>query len=395
MNFNVLDLVLVAALLLGIARGFVQGALSQVAAFGGAVAGLVVGASAAPWLARQIVNGPGVTMSLVSLGLLLVLVLLGQAAGLAVGLRIRRAAALAGAAPFDRAAGMVVGAAGLILVVWLFSSVLAQGPSQTIARQVQQSAVVGLIDAALPPPPDVFGEIAGYLDQHGFPQVFAGPGGPIEAEPVPPTSDAAVQSAAAAGQPGTVQVQATGCRFVSSGSGFATRPGFVVTNAHVVAGSDSVTVRDGEGTREGVVVHFDAGIDVAVVSAPGLAATPVPWATSPAGRGVEGATLGFPGGARSMTVRPATVVRRGEAMGRDIYGRNLVSREILTLSAGVQQGDSGGPFVTSAGQVGGVVFGANAANPGTGYALTAEQVRPAVDAAIARNSPADTGRCRF
>jgi S1-C subfamily serine protease len=96
-----------------------------------------------------------------------------------------------------------------------------------------------------------------------------------------------------------------------------------------------------------------------------------------------------------MVVKPASVRQRGEAIGRDIYGRGLAPRDVLTLTGGVQRGDSGGPFVTSEGAVAGVVFAANAAEPGIGYALTAERVIPDVQGAVARNTSVPTGSCRF
>jgi S1-C subfamily serine protease len=119
------------------------------------------------------------------------------------------------------------------------------------------------------------------------------------------------------------------------------------------------------------------------------------WSPQPVDRDVQGATLGFPGGQRELVVKPATVRSRQQAVGRDIYGRGNVTREVLTLRAEVRRGDSGGPFVTSAGGVGGVVFAAAPADPVTGYALTAERVRPDVEAAVARNAVVGTGPCRF
>ncbi|WP_433560175.1 trypsin-like serine protease [Pseudonocardia xinjiangensis] len=67
---------------------------------------------------------------------------------------------------------------------------------------------------------------------------------------------------------------------------------------------------------------------------------------------------------------------------------------MLALTASVERGDSGGPFVTRDGLVGGVVF---VGDPGgdTGYALTAREARPAVEDAIARNQDAGVGACRF
>ena len=96
-----------------------------------------------------------------------------------------------------------------------------------------------------------------------------------------------------------------------------------------------------------------------------------------------------------MEVNPAAVRGRTQATGRDIYGRGSVTRDVLTLSAAVQRGDSGGPFVTRQGRVGGVVFAAAAAEPGTGYALTAESVRGDIDDAIDANDVVGTGSCRF
>jgi S1-C subfamily serine protease len=96
-----------------------------------------------------------------------------------------------------------------------------------------------------------------------------------------------------------------------------------------------------------------------------------------------------------MVVRPATVQGRFDAIGRDIYGQGRTRREILALATPAKQGDSGGPFVTSNGLVGGVVFGGDPGDGGTGYALTAEQVRPGIDHAIDTDQQASVGFCRF
>jgi S1-C subfamily serine protease len=192
-----------------------------------------------------------------------------------------------------------------------------------------------------------------------------------------------------------VQVTAVGCGGVSAGSGFVTAPGFVVTNAHVIAGGERLQVRDASGTFDAVPVAFDAGVDFAVLAAPGITAPPLAFVSTPAERDTTGATLGYPGGQPQLVVRPAAVSMRGEAVGRDIYGRGLIGREILTLSAAVVQGDSGGPFVTADGLVGGVVFAAATTGTGTGYALTAEQVAGEVAAAVSANVPVGTGTCRY
>ncbi|MHA6793498.1 MarP family serine protease [Pseudonocardia bannensis] len=396
LDLNVLDAVLLVLLLYVSVRGWRLGAVSQVTAFGGLALGLLVGVWAAPRIAGLFVDGPGPGGAFLTLAVLLVAALVGQGIGVGIGMRLHRAVHGLGVGVADRVAGVGIGALGFLLVVWLLSGALAQGPFTGLAQQVRNSQVVRALDDALPPPPDVVGRIATYLDEQGFPQVFAGPGRAITAQPAPPAADEAVRAAAAAGRPSTVQIRALGCgTTIGAGSGFVTRPGFIVTNAHVIAGFDQLRVRDAAGEHAAVAIHFDPALDIAVLSAPGVSAPAIGWTDTPATRGSEGSTLGFPGGQSQMVVRPATVQGRMEAVGRDIYGEGSVRREILVLTAAVERGDSGGPFVTSDGLVGGVVFAADPGENGTGYALTAEQVRPGVEGAIARTQEVGVGACRF
>lgn len=394
-GLNVLDLVLLVALLFAALRGARQGAVSQVLAFGGAAVGLVLGAAFAPRLAAQVVDGPGWELALATLAVLVVAIFLGQAVGFTVGLRLRAAADRVGAGPVDRVAGVAFGVASLLLGVWLLGTALQQGPVPLLARQVTESRVVRTVGAALPPAPDLFSRVGTFLSRQGFPQVFSGLGAVPTAPPVAPPDGAVVAAVQAAAAPSAVQVQAAGCGGVSSGSGFVTQPGFVVTNAHVVAGGDTLTVRDGGGTHDAVAVLVDPGLDLAVLSAPTSTAPPIDFTSTPSERDAPGATFGYPGGQLDLAVKPAAVRERGSAVGRDIYGRGLIDREVLTLSAGVVQGDSGGPFVTGDGQVGGVVFAAAAGEAGTGYALTAERVAGPIAEAVATATPVDTGACRY
>ncbi len=391
---NVVDLVLLGALVFAAFRGFRQGALSQVAAFGGAALGLIVGAAVAPRLAPRFAQEAGPVLSLVTLGLLLLFIAIGQTIGLALGNRLRWAAANAGVAAVDRTAGIAVGVTGILITIWLLSAVLVQGPVPAIAKQVRRSQVVAVVADVMPRPPDLFGRVGSYLDRHGFPTVFSGIGGAI-APPVKAPGRGAVAAAQNAGAPSTVQVVGNGCGGVSSGSGFVTQEGFVVTNAHVIAGSDEISVRDRRGEYPAQTIAINTDVDFAVLRVPDLPAPAIEWVKAPSSRGTDGASLGFPGGQRQTEVKPAAVRARSTALGRDIYGRSNVERNVLTLSSNVERGDSGGPFVTSAGRVGGVVFAAAAAEPGTGYALTAESVKGAVRRAIERNETTGTKSCRF
>ncbi len=110
------------------------------------------------------------------------------------------------------------------------------------------------------------------------------------------------------------------------------------------------------------------------------------------GRGAKGAVLGYPGGG-SLTGRRAAVRQKLDALGKDIYGRRAVEREVYELQAVVRPGNSGGPFVMLDGTVAGVVFAASTTEGNVGYAITATQAMPRIREGIARNAAVDTGPC--
>jgi S1-C subfamily serine protease len=392
---NGLDYLLLVLLVVMCVRGGRLGGLSQVASYGTAAIGLIVGAVIAPGAAALLADGPGATLSLLTLVILLACLLVAQSIGVAIGIRLRRAAEEAGAGGADAVAGIAVGAIGLVLAVWLLSVPLSRGPSRLLADTLADSRLVNLIDETLPQPPDVVARVGTYLDQQGFPEVFSGIGNDVTAPPVETPRGSVVATAEDAARDSVVQVEVSGCNSVSFGSGFVTRPGIVVTNAHVVAGGEQVQVRSRRGTTRARIVLFDPRLDLAVLAAPGLDAPALPWTSAASGRGMTGATLGYPGGRKRLTVKPAAVRRRVQAVGRDIYGRETVTRDVLILADEVKRGDSGGPFVTEDGEVAGVVFAAAVTESSTGYALAADSIRAIVADGASRRRPVSTGACRF
>lgn len=392
---NGLDYLLLVIFVVVCIRGGRLGGLSQIASYGAAALGLLVGALVAPRVAAAVSDGPGMTLSLITLAVLLACLLIAQSIGIAIGMRLRAAAAEAGAGPADAVAGIVVAALGLVLAIWLLAAPLTRGPSMALADSLRASRVVEVIDDRLPTPPDVIARVGTYLDRQGFPEVVSGIGPAISAPPAPTPRGSTVAAADQAARRSVVQIESTGCNSVSFGSGFVTQPGYVVTNAHVVAGGESVVVNSLDGTDSATVVLFDPALDLAVLSAPDLDAPALPWVAATIGRGVTGATFGFPGGERELTTKPAAVRRRISAVGRDIYGDQSVTRDVLILADEVKRGDSGGPFVTGDGEVAGVVFAAAVSERNTGYALTADAVRGPVAGAAKQQSPVATGSCRF
>jgi S1-C subfamily serine protease len=230
-----------------------------------------------------------------------------------------------------------------------------------------------------------------YLDTSGFPQVFTFPR-PV-AGPVDLPSDRVARRALAVAGPSTVRIEASACGGTQLGSGWIAAPETVVTNAHVVAGGNGVTVQADDGAHPGSVVVFDSDKDIAVIRAEGIAGPVLDLVKRGVERGATGATLGYAGDADRVQAHRAAVRDRFPARGYDIYGRDLVRREIYELVAAVRQGDSGGPFVLRNGRVAGVVFAASTTDEDTGYALIGAEVDGAIAAGVRADVPVDTGPC--
>ena len=77
----------------------------------------------------------------------------------------------------------------------------------------------------------------------------------------------------------------------------------------------------------------------------------------------------------------------------DIYGEGDVFRDVYSMFVQVRPGNSGGPLVSRAGRVLGVVFAASVADSRTGYALTAQQVSTSAAAGRTATAEVDTGDC--
>jgi S1-C subfamily serine protease len=82
-----------------------------------------------------------------------------------------------------------------------------------------------------------------------------------------------------------------------------------------------------------------------------------------------------------------------DAIGRNIYGGGLVTRQVYELSATVLPGNSGGPLVEAGGKVLGVVFSRSTVDANVGYALTASAVEPSIIEGEARTAAVSTGAC--
>jgi uncharacterized membrane protein required for colicin V production len=387
---NMLDLVILALVAVSISTGFRRGAAMQVISYLGLILGLLLGALVAPRFAG-LAERPS-AQATVAMVTLLVAGGVGDLVGWFVGWRVGRVLGKRGFGSADAAAGIGVSVLTILLTTWFLAFNLVQGPFPGLSRQIRESAVVRGLDALLPRPPSLLGQVRRFLNRFGFPEVFAGLP-PAPARPVPDPSRGQVSDAIQAADQSTVKVSGEACGRIQEGSGFFVAEDAVVTNAHVVAGVDAPHVerRNGDDLTATVTL-FDPDLDLAVLRLVGPVPEPLRLATTSLDRGAQGAVLGYPGGG-PLEAEGAAVRRTIIAAGKDIYGEDTVRRQVYELQAHVRPGHSGGPFVSIDGTVAGVVFAASTTNEEVGYALTATQARPLIGRGAARSVSVDTGDC--
>jgi len=390
----VLAVVLVSYAVIGYRHGFVVSVMSLV----GFVAGGAVGMWLLPELLRRWdaldANAVGRTLLLV-LGVF-ACAALGQSIAVSIGFRLRSGLRAEPGRVADSVLGAVATMLAVSVPVWFLAGAVRGGAQTPLARAIGTSKVISAIDRFVPPQTaQLFAGFQSVLDREGFPRVFEG----VRAEPIAPIAPPDNQLAfgpgvaRAAGSIVKITGVASSCNREQEGSGWVVAPERVVTNAHVVAGTTREHVRiQGTGrSYDARVVVFDPKRDLAVLSVPGLpapASRQGPDLTRSSGAVVAGFPLNGPYRLDSARVRDVI-----KATGADIYGGPGVVREVYSLYATVQPGNSGGPLLSPSGAVVGVVFARSLDDDKTGYALTLDEARPVLDAADSSFTPVSTGGC--
>jgi S1-C subfamily serine protease len=386
---DTLDVILVVLILAAALHGLRLGAAVQVLSYAGGLIGLTVGIALilaiSPHLHSEFVK------TFVALLLLLVPATTGWGIGRQVGAKIWRRLRGHRVAVVDAVSGALIAIAGTLVIVWLLASVLANSQVGLISRQVQSSAVVRLVSREMPPPPNVLGLLGGDLADIPLPYFgILQTVGPV-ALPRSPQVREAVDTAGRS----TVQIVAVGCgNVVVEGSGFVVGPGLVVTNAHVVAGSDDITEYDSVQSERATPILFDPNFDLAVLRVPDLSVPSLRIDTGYVGRGTKAVVLGYPDGG-PFDAQPAGVLMRFDPESPNIYNNATPQREIYELQALVRPGNSGGPLVEPDGEVIGVVFSRDSDNSHIGFALASPGVVQRIHEAEARpvGSRVGTGSC--
>ena len=388
-----LDIAVLAVAFIAAMSGWRSGALGSLLSFVGVLLGAIAGVLLAPHLVAHI-SAPRAKL-FAALFLILGLVVVGEVAGVVLGRAVRGAIHSNSVRFFDSLIGVAVQLVVVLVAAWLLATPLTSSSGQpSLAAAVRGSRVLAQVNDFAPEwLKTVPKRLSALLDTSGLPQVLE----PFSRTPVvavaAPDAALANNPVVASTEPSVVKVRAIApsCQKVLEGSGFVLSPDRVMTNAHVVAGANSVTVEASGNPYDATVVSYDPTVDIAILSVPNLPSGPLPFANTPVTSGTQAVVMGYPGGGGFMAT-PARIRELIELSGPDIYRSATVNREVYTVRASVEQGNSGGPLIDLNGQVLGVVFGAAVDDNDTGFVLTANEVAAQL-AHIGDTAPVATGEC--
>ena len=388
-----LDIAVLAIAFVAAISGWRSGALGSLLSFVGVLLGAVAGVLLAPHLVAHI-SAPRAKL-FAALFLILALVVVGEVAGVVLGRAVRGAIRSPSIRFFDSVIGVGLQLVVVLTAAWLLATPLTQSKDQpALATAVKGSRVLARVDQVAPSwLKTVPRRLTALVNTSGLPAVLE----PFSRTPVVAvaTPDAALANSpvVAATQASVVKIHAIapGCQKVLEGSGFVLSPDRVMTNAHVVAGASTVTVAVNGNPLDATVVSYDPGVDIAILSVPNLTAQPLAFADDVAKTGTDALVLGYPGGG-DFVATPARIREIIQLSGPDIYRDATITREVYTVRATVEQGNSGGPLVDLNGRVLGVVFGAAVDDNDTEFVLTAKEVSSQL-AKIGDTQPVGTGVC--
>ena len=387
----VLDVLLILLLIGYLGYGFRHGLLTSLGAIIGVVVGGILAVLAIPLLSGWI-SEPNWRIVAV-LGVAVLFLVGGQAAGSAIGTALRRQVKIKALRGIDRVAGAGISVVVAALVVSTLSVSIAGLGVPYVTPAIASSTVLRTINDITPDPAKAFlAQVRSMVTEEGLPQIVATLGEPATPPQLPaavtgtPELDLAAQSVV------RITGNAYACGQSQSGSGFVVAEDRVITNAHVIAGvSEPVVEVPGKGAKPARVVYFDPVDDLAVLAVSGLDAAPIAM-TDTLEVGSAAVANGYPLGGPFVSIA-ASVISVDDASINNIYGEDATARNIYTLAADVQQGDSGGPLLSESGQVAGVVFAKSAETANLGYAMTMEELSPVATEAPSLSAAVSSGEC--
>jgi S1-C subfamily serine protease len=393
----VLDLILLVVIAAFATSGYRQGFIVGVLSFCGFVGGALLGAEFGPSISRALVGGQ-TQQDVIAMVLLVAFAVIGQFVASSIGAAMRSTVTWRSATVLDSVGGALVSVVSFLLIAWVVGSVLNGSPFPLVDGQVNNSLVLQTVDRFVPSPArTMFSDFRRLLATNStYSEVFS----KIGAERIfdIPAPDPSVLDSRGflAARASVVRVQgvAPSCSLQIEGSGFVISPDHILTNAHVVAGvTEHQTVTTASGAVfQATVVLYDPQVDIAVLDVPGLNLPALRFAgqAAPSDNAV---VAGYPLDAQTLQSVPARIGGIQDVQGLNIYQDSTVTRQIYEVRAVVKSGNSGGPLLSPAGTVDGVVFAAAIGVPDTGFALTAAEVSADANAGAGDTAPVSTMGC--
>lgn len=385
----VLDVLLVLLLLAFLAYGYSTGFVRSLSGILGIVAGGIAAFFVVPFVGSWIPAPEWRTPATLAVALLLLFG--GLSIGTTIGFALRRQVDKVKLGILDRLLGAATTFVASALVISMLAFSIGALGVPMLSSAIASSGVIRTIEGLTPGPVKGFlAQARAVVTQEGLPQIVDAFRGPMPEIPQFDTGSPAL--AAAAQSVVRITGNAYACGQNQSGSGFVVAPDRIITNAHVVAGvTEPIVEAPGLGALPGTVVYFDPVDDLAVIAVDGLAAPPLQL-TPDLARGSRAVTHGYPFGG-PFDSDPAEVISVSTLRVANIYGEDAAPREVYTLAADVQQGESGGPLLSEAGLVVGVIFAKAATTPNVGYALTMTELEPVASQAPTLDATVPSGNC--
>lgn len=389
----IIDVVLAIAVMLALWIGWRQGAISSALSAVGIISGLIISLGILPFILKMTTSV--LARFFLALFLTIMLAGFGNAIGALLGHGIRDRMKNQEEQAIDSTLGSAFRLVAILAVSWLVSIPVASGLGGKVATGIGDSQILRGVDKLMPDRAKTLPtQVSALLDQSGLPPLISPFESAHDGDVAPPDEEIHNQALVDKLRPSIIHVMASSqqCHRRLLGSGFVIADDFVVTNAHVVAGTDTVRLDTVLGLKSAQVVAYDPQRDIAVLHAPGLNIKPLEWASENPHSGDSAMVMGFPGSG-PFDASPARIAQHIKISGTDIYARGRYERDVYSVRGSIREGNSGGPLLNDDGDVLGVVFGASRDQSDIGFALSEQEVRPMVENAVSKAQPVETQQC--
>ena len=172
-----------------------------------------------------------------------------------------------------------------------------------------------------------------------------------------------------------------------TGTGFALRNNYIVTNYHVIDGAKSISILGINGNfskgYNADVIATDKNIDLAILKVNGItiSSSSIPYSvkTTNAEVGEEVFVLGYP---MTSTMGEEIKLTTGVVSSRSGFQGDV---SLYQTTAPIQPGNSGGPLFDSKGNIIGIVSAKHTGAENVGYAIKASYLRNLMESALSTN----------